>query len=53
MFSDVFLMGTRYFSHVNIEGFCMVVARLLTLYGSDDGLANGRKLVTKIRVIVL
>ena len=31
----------------------MVVARLLTLYGSDDGLANERKQVTKRRVIVL
>ena len=53
MFYAVFLMETRYFSHVNVQGFCMVVARLLTLYRSDDGLANEPKLITKRRVIVL
>jgi len=46
-------MRTRYFSHVNVQGFGMVVARLLTLYKSDDGLANEPKLIPKRREIVL
>jgi len=42
---DAFLMRTEFLSHVN-KVFVWFLARFLTLYTSDDGLANEAKLVT-------
>jgi len=42
---DAFLMRMGFLSHVN-KVFVLFFARLLTLYISDDGLANEPKLVT-------
>ena len=53
MFYDISVTGTRSLSHINIYGFLRFFARVLTLYRSDDGLANGLKLVTKRCVTVL
>ena len=39
-------MGTRCLYHVNMLGFVRFFARLLTIYRSDDGLANGPKPLT-------
>jgi hypothetical protein len=47
MIYEVFLIGMRPLSHVNIQVFVLFFVDFLTLCRSDDGVNNGPKLVTQ------
>ena len=46
MFCDIFVMGMKSLSYINIKYFCVVFIKFQTLCISDDGLADRPKLVT-------
>jgi hypothetical protein len=46
MLYDAYVMGMRSLLHINIVSFYGFFYKVLDLYRSDEGLANGLKLVT-------
>ena len=47
MFYDIFVMGMKSLSYINIKGFYVVFfIKFQTLYSSNSGLADKPKLIT-------